>query len=135
MSKSKLLTCPICRDLKTTRYPSSRIYKCTQDHYWKLTEEKEIINVRRLSVSEASIILAFLTQQYKDEFCQFHKMGVFLEVSLRSLDCLDDLREAQIEMVINGELIVFMLPDNNVNYVLLFDSQKNTRAAEKENRI
>ena len=62
-------------------------------------------------------------------------MGVFLEVSLRSLDCLDDLREAQIEMVKNGELIVFMLPDNNVNYVLLFDSQKNTRAAEKENRI
>ena len=107
--------CPNC-GVKKVRVldRENHVYSCTNGHFWKVVEGV-YLPLRRLSVSEASVKLNSLSNQYREELSQIQKMGVFDGVDL---DFLGDLRSAQLKMVEEGELLVFIRPDDSILYVL-----------------
>ena len=108
--------CPLCGSKNVISLDcDNNVFSCNDSHYWKYNEAGESLVLRKLSPSEVSVKLNMLSNQYKEELSQLFKMDELLGVDLVFLD---ELRVAQLEMVRDGELMVFLRPDNSVMYVL-----------------
>lgn len=107
--------CPICGVVEVRVLDlENDVYSCVNGHFWKATEGV-YLPLRLLAVSEVSVKLSMLSNQYREALNQLQKMGAWDGVDF---DCLDDFRSAQIEMVEDGELMVFIRPNNSILYVL-----------------
>ena len=113
--KDSKTCCPMCEVLEVRVLDRENdVYSCINGHFWK-TFEGVSLPLRRLSVSEVSVKLNSLSNQYMDELAQIQKLGVLDGVDF---GLLGDLRAAQLKMVEDGELLIFLRPDNSILYVL-----------------
>jgi len=111
--------CPYCGAEPVTLLDEhSRVHGCRCGRYWRdkegVTEE-----LRRLTVSEASVKMASLNKRYVEEVEQLKKMDLFKDIPLFSVGDLHGLWQGRLGLMRDGKLMVFLTPDEYLVYALL----------------
>jgi len=111
--------CPYCcAEPVTLLDEHSRVHGCRCGCYWRdkegVTEE-----LRRLTVSEASVKMASLNKRYVEEVEQLSKIDLFKDIPRFSVEDLQEPRQGQLKLMRDGELMVFLTPDEHFVYALI----------------
>lgn len=111
--------CPYCgAELVTLLDDCTRVHGCRCGRYWRdkegVTEE-----LRRLTVSEASVKMASLNKRYVEEVEQLSKTDLFKGIPHFSVEDLQRPRQGQLKLMRDGKLMVFLTPDAHLIYALI----------------
>jgi len=111
--------CPFCGAGTVTLLDNaSRVHGCRCGRFWR-DKEGVIEELRRLTVSEASVKMAVLDKRYVEERGQLSKMDLFKGIPHFSVEDLQRPRQGQLKLMRDGKLMVFITPDAHLIYAFL----------------
>lgn len=113
--------CPFCGAGPVTLLDDvSRVHGCRCGRYWRdkegVTEE-----LRRLTRSEASVKMTMRNKQYVEEAELLSKIDIFKDIPLFTVEDLQIPRQGLLGQMRDGELMVFLTPDEEIIYALIDD--------------
>lgn len=111
--------CPFCGAEPVTLLDDyTRVHGCRCGRYW--TDKEGVIEeLRRLTVSEASMKMDSLNKRYVEEREQLSKIDLFKDIPHFSVGYLHGLWQGRLGLMRDGELMVFLTPDGYLVYSLL----------------
>ena len=111
--------CPFCGDRYVTQLDGS-IFSCSRGHYWRI-EDGGVEKLHRLIIAEASAKMAMVDVQRLLEVEQLNKTNTFKEKIVLPPEALQLVRQGMLGLVRDGELMVFLTPDEEIIYALIDD--------------
>lgn len=94
-----------------------RVITCGNGHYWRWDDDETVTPLRLIPHSQAAAKFKQLNKQVRYEARMARNAGIGPAPHFNGLE---KFREAQLNMIENGEMYLFELPDGSVNYVLDF---------------